>query len=62
MTVCPHCDGAGPNPGWIETENNGPIVACPLCNPDGEKERAWEMAEAQRDAQRRARLREEEGQ
>lgn len=30
---CPHCLGAGPEPGWIEQDNNGPIVACPICNP-----------------------------
>ncbi|MER9829197.1 hypothetical protein NKJ51_12520 [Mesorhizobium sp. M0134] len=21
-----------PEPGWIETDNNGPIVPCPVCN------------------------------
>lgn len=49
---CAHCEG-GPEPGWFETDNNGPIVACPVCNPDGEKNRAWDRAEAQRDYQRR---------
>ena len=48
---CAHCHGIGPEPGWIEQDNNGPIVACPVCNPDGEKERAWRMAEMQRDLQ-----------
>lgn len=50
---CEHCDDAGPDPGWLYTDNNGPIVACPICNKDGEKERAWELAELQRDYQRR---------
>lgn len=31
MNECPHCAGAGPDPGWIYTENNGPIVRCPFC-------------------------------
>ena len=22
-------------PGWIEQDNNGPIVSCPVCNEDG---------------------------
>lgn len=33
--VCPHCEDAGPKPGLIETDNNGPIVACPLCDGRG---------------------------
>lgn len=28
---CPACKGE-PEPGWIETPNNGPIVPCWLCN------------------------------
>lgn len=45
---CEHCDGAGPEAGWIEQDNNGPIVSCPICNRDGEKNRAWEMALAEK--------------
>ena len=29
--TCDYCAG-GPAPGWIETDNNGPIVSCPICN------------------------------
>lgn len=32
---CPHCRNE-PEPGWIETDNNGPIVPCPVCNPNGD--------------------------
>lgn len=21
--------------GWMQQDNNGPIVSCPVCNPDG---------------------------
>ncbi len=28
---CEHCASEA-EPGWIETDNNGPIVPCPLCN------------------------------
>lgn len=30
---CPACAGE-PEPGWIETDDNGPIVPCGLCTPD----------------------------
>ena len=33
--VCPHCAGAGPEPGLIEQDDNGPIVECLLCNGNG---------------------------
>lgn len=52
MPGCQHCKDAGPKPGWIEIDNNGPIVACPVCNLRGEDERAWDLAEAQRLRQR----------
>lgn len=58
---CPHCAldrrirGEG---GWIQQENNGPLVACPVCNPGGDRERAWKMAELQRDQHRQARIKE----
>lgn len=52
MAGCDHCRNAGPEPGWIEQDNNGPIVSCPICNPKGEEERAWEMALAQQARQR----------
>lgn len=37
---CPHCEYDRRFPGfeaggWMQQENNGPIVSCPLCNPDG---------------------------
>jgi hypothetical protein len=37
---CPHCEFDRRFPGferggWIQQDNNGPIVSCPLCNPDG---------------------------
>lgn len=28
--VCFYCANE-PEPGWFETDNNGPIVRCPLC-------------------------------
>lgn len=39
-TECPHCEydrrfldfEMG---GWMQQDNNGPIVSCPLCNDDG---------------------------
>lgn len=35
---CYYCEGES-DPGWIETDNNGPIVSCPICNPDGDENR-----------------------
>lgn len=37
---CPHCEYDRRFPGfegggWIQQDNNGPIVSCPLCNDDG---------------------------
>lgn len=37
---CPHCEYDRRFPatemgGWIYTGNNGPYVACPMCNDDG---------------------------
>lgn len=37
---CPHCayDRRFPyfeGGGWMQQENNGPIVSCPMCNDDG---------------------------
>lgn len=31
---CRHC-ASEPEPGWIETDNNGPIVRCGICNGTG---------------------------
>lgn len=31
---CPACRDEA-NPGWIELDNNGPVVPCWKCNPDG---------------------------
>lgn len=41
---CPHCayDRQFPETsmgGWIYLGNNAPIVACPVCNPDGDHKR-----------------------
>lgn len=38
---CPHCEYDRGFPGfeaggWIQQDNNGPIVSCPLCNPNGD--------------------------
>jgi hypothetical protein len=37
---CPHCEFDRRFPGfeaggWIQQDNNGPIVSCPMCNVDG---------------------------
>lgn len=37
---CPHCEYDRRFPGfegggWMQQDNNGPIVSCPWCNPDG---------------------------
>ena len=37
---CPHCEYDRRFPcfeggGWIQQDNNGPIVSCPVCNDDG---------------------------
>ena len=37
---CPHCEYDRKFPGferggWIQQDNNGPIVSCPMCNGDG---------------------------
>ena len=37
---CPHCEYDRRFPGfegggWMQQDNNGPIVSCPMCNPDG---------------------------
>jgi len=37
---CPLCEYDRRFPGfeaggWMQQDNNGPIVSCPLCNPDG---------------------------
>lgn len=39
-SVCPHCEYDRRFPGferggWMRQENNGPIVSCPMCNPNG---------------------------
>lgn len=38
---CPHCEYDRRFPcfeagGWMQQDNNGPIVSCPMCNPDGD--------------------------
>lgn len=37
---CPHCEYDRRFPGfetggWLQQDNNGPIVTCPMCNDDG---------------------------
>ncbi len=37
---CPHCAydrqfGGFETGGWLQQDNNGPIVPCPVCNDDG---------------------------
>lgn len=34
---CKYCkrDNKVLGPGWIEMDNNGPIVPCPVCNDNG---------------------------
>lgn len=37
---CPHCEYDRRFPGfefggWMQQDNNGPIVPCPMCNDDG---------------------------
>ncbi len=48
--ACEYCKGE-PVPGMIEMPNNGPTVYCPVCNPDGEREEEWLLAELQREQQ-----------
>jgi hypothetical protein len=50
QTECPMCSGE-PEPGWIETDNNGPYGPCPGCNPLATKEGQIEAAWQQRDSQ-----------
>lgn len=48
---CNYCEGAGPTPGTLWTDNNGPIVDCPICNdhsPSARRQREFEAAERQR--------------
>lgn len=48
---CWNCKGE-PEPGYIETPNNGPIVPCYICNPKTDREIEYERALLQRDMQR----------
>ena len=41
---CPHCEYDRHFPGfksggWLQQDNNGPVVSCPLCNDDGKHPR-----------------------
>lgn len=47
--TCFYCKGE-PETGWIETDNNGPIVPCPVCNPKTDREIEYDRAEAARSA------------
>ena len=40
---CAYCKGE-PEPGYIEMPDNGPVVPCPVCNPETD----YDRAEAQR--------------
>lgn len=42
---CPICEYDRRFPGfeaggWMQQDNNGPIVACPMCNPDKKRPRS----------------------
>jgi len=42
---CPHCEYDRRFPGfetggWMQQDNNGPIVSCPVCNDDGKHPRS----------------------
>lgn len=52
---CSYCEGQGPGPGVLWTDNNGPIVDCPMCNdnsPSARRQREFEAAERQRHAEK----------
>lgn len=51
MVGCDYCSNE-PEAGYIEMDNNGPIVGCPVCNPITKNEQAWDMAEKQRAMQK----------
>lgn len=51
LAGCYYCKGDGPEPGLLYTENNGPIVPCPVCNPITDREIEYERAVAQRSLQ-----------
>lgn len=44
---CEYCRDE-PLAGWIETDNNGPVVPCPSCNDKSRFEREYEKAVAAR--------------
>jgi len=49
---CPHCayDRRFPgfeSGGWMQQDNNGPIVSCPLCNDDGSHPRGGSSNEGE---------------
>ena len=44
---CPHCEYDRRFPGferggWMQQDNNGPVVSCPMCNDDGVQPRQKE--------------------
>lgn len=45
---CKHCepDWLSVGRGWLEMDNNGPIVACPVCNPNELPDEEFEAREA----------------
>jgi hypothetical protein len=51
---CDYCKGDGPEPGMIFTDNNGPIVPCPVCNPKTDREIEYERALMQRSQQEKS--------
>jgi hypothetical protein len=51
--VCKYCEDQGPSRGFLWTDNNGPVVACPICNseydtPKARRQREYDAAEYQR--------------
>lgn len=56
---CAYCRDAGPEHGFLWTDNNGPVVACPVCNAAYDTDRArrkreFEAATTARDRTARA--------
>lgn len=57
MVICKYCENQGPSRGFMWTDNNGPIRACPICNseydtPHARRQREYDAAEYQRLVQR----------
>ena len=51
---CHYCKGY-PDPGFIESDNNGPIYGCPVCNAEYNSEKARRQREFDRAMDQRRR-------